>query len=392
MKISNLIRTLVVSAIFYPSISSAAIDDNAPTVQVLKSCIDSGGSTIDNCFTDTWELTNWMKNTRKPNSSSPLKVNIGPGDFDSTNHTAQLKMICNPSDGYTGHTHFEGAGALVTILRPGAAPIGAKNCTQLEFSSFKIVTSYHYMFWRGGGESRWYDMEVETAGGVWSESLCASERGKHYWYSSRLSFGSTGGGTGYTATCDETWFYGSEISLNDSFFIAGGAHALHAESAGEIHVYGGNISAIGYPGSTAPDHAMIKATGGGKIHIHGTGIDLTPSATATDDMAILYAGTGSMIHANSNAYAVKFNVGSASISRIIENGGSVVAPYDWGALVEPPALAGSKTGSDVVIETDCGATCDNTGSSIHTLIYDASCSVNPGGAWRDTVTNSCRGL
>ena len=82
---------------------------------------------------------------------------------------------------------------------------------------------------------------------------------------------------------------------------------------------------------------------------------------------------------------------TADISRISELGGNVTSPYNWGALIDPP-LVTSKTGSDIVIETDCSATiCDNAGSQPHTLIYDASCASNVGGPWLDTTTQACRG-
>lgn len=359
------------------------VDANLSVIDVKPSCYNTDGSTIRNCIEDGQTLNVWLDYVRRPNASNPVEVNIAAGSYDYM----YIKMKCDPANGYTGYTSFTGAGSTITTLKVNQNPITINNCTQLAFSDFAVETFYHYINWTGGGDSRWSDMDIRTQGGVWREHTCGATRGKHYWYSSKLSFGAAGNGLGYTATCDETWFYGSEIAFGGGFFAHANGHALSAQGAGEIHVYGSNISGKGTQGDNS---GLIKAANGGKIHIHGTGIDLKPSATALGTASVFKAESGGTIHANSNAFAIDFS-STADISRISELGGNVTSPYNWGALIEPP-LVTSKTGSDIVIETDCSATiCDDAGSQPHTLIYDASCASNVGGPWLDTTTQACRG-
>lgn len=361
---------------------NANIEQGIGTLDVKPSCLASDGSAIRNCISDGYSLNVWLDEIRRPDATNPLKVDIAPGSY----RQMYIRMNC-AANGYTGHTSFIGSGATVTSLTVNQNPVNISNCTKLNFSDFAIYTFYHYINWTGGGESRWDNMDINTQGGSWREHGCIAERGKHYWYSSKLSFGAAGNGLGYSATCDETWFYGSEIAFGSPFYAHQNGHALLADGAGEIHVYGGNISGSN---TKALDSAIIKVSNNGKIHIHGTGIDLKPNATAMGISNVFKAESGGKIHANSNAYAIDFAVDS-QIVRINELGGSVTAPYNWGALIDPPAVM-SKTGSDTVTETDCSpSVCDDMGSQPHILVSDNSCAANAGGPWLDTMTRKCRG-
>ncbi len=375
------------------SLAASYIDSAATVVKVRASCTQetaSGPVELDNCFQGTASrpgkpgVVPWIENTRKPNAASPLRVDIGPGNF------YDITLNCDSESGYTGYIAFVGSGAKQTIITAGSSPVSSSNCTHLSFSNFKIITSYHWPQWIGGGESRWDNMELQMGGGGWDEPECGAERGKHYWYSSKLVFGTSQDDRGYVASCDESWFFGSEIkmgSLNNSTGTTRG-HALLAEGAGEIHVYGGNIGAL-YGPNPAVVSPMIEAKDGGIIHIHGTGIDMEPYGDW--DTTVFKASNGGSIHANSSAYAIDFSSG-ASITRIALDGGTVMAPYSWGPMTNPVDII-STTGSDTLIETDCSfTTCDDLGSIPHTLIYDTVCGVNPGGEWRDTQTGKCRGL
>lgn len=356
---------------------NAAIDDNAEIVQLRKSCTVAG-ETLDNCFTNTATLTQWMADTRKPNANSPLKVNIGPGTFTESKAGGggQLALWCDPDNGYTGYTTFEGAGSQQTVFNAQwGDPVHVDSCTHLAFSNFGITSHYQYPTWNGGGESRWINMEIRIPGAVWHEQVCGSERGKHYWFSSRLVFGTVDSNRGYHATCDESWFFGTEIRMNGlpSPGVAESAKgfALKATGAGEVHVYGGNIRALGVETSTP----VLEAADGGEIHIHGTGIDLVPNPGV--NATLMHAGTGGMIHANNAAYSFKYTEGS-SITRVSDGGGHIHAPYFWESHPEPPAVV-SVTGADtsIVTNTDDGQP--------HIVIYSDNCPSK----WYDTVTKAC---
>lgn len=301
---------------------------------------------------------------------------IGPGTFSDDVEGGSLSIKCNPADNFTGYITFKGAGAQQTVMdaQTSRSVFVRGGCTHLNFSNFTITSYYHYITWNHGGESRWSNMEIIIPAAAWSEDQCGAERGKHYWFSSRLVYGSSGN-RGYLSACDETWFFGSEIRMsrfqhNNATTSAEG-FALKATGQGEIHVYGGNIRALGVESSTP----VIQAADGGAVHIHGTGIDLEPSTGV--NATLIHAGPGGMIHANNSAYSINATEGS-TITRISNDNGHVHAPYLWEAHPEPPDIT-SVTGADmaVITNTDDGQP--------HMVIYSSNCP----GSWFNTTTKSC---
>jgi hypothetical protein len=122
--------------------------------------------------------------------------------------------------------------------------------------------------------------------------------------------------------------------------------------------------------------AAATATGSGKIHIHGTGIDVI--SQSANNIVALAASNGGTIHANAAAYSLKTGSGG-TVTRISNNGGHVHAPYLWEQHANPPAIL-SENGADMAVVT---GTADN---HPHLVIYDTSCA----GKWFDTSTNACR--
>lgn len=378
---TNKITTMLslAAGLTFPCLPASAnhnIDADAASVLLQISCtVDS--QHIKNCFEYSSDLTAWMRDIRRPNATSPLQVTIGPGT-----HADVIRMICDPvTTGYTGYTSFQGSGRTTTIIDgQGSVPIRAKDCTHLSFSDMK-VTSANYILWSGGGESRWNNVEISTGGNSWRESECAASKGKHYWSASIFRLGEVPNGNGYTALCDESWFYGSEIVTETDAGL--GQSLIRADGAGEIHVYGGAIRALDFTSTMT----LATAQNGGSIHIHGTGLDMLTSADAT--ARVFYATAGGMIHANTSSYNLKTG-SNGSIIRIEQNGGTIHAPYQWQPLADPPAVA-SVDGADLAVETDCSSTsCDNTGTRPHLLIYDTACTAN--GPWYDIAVGQCRGL
>lgn len=96
-----------------------------------------------------------------------------------------------------------------------------------------------------------------------------------------------------------------------------------------------------------------------------------------------------MVHANESSYNL-VNNGGGLITRILNNGGHVHAPYTWENHDNPPAI-NSVTGADMAVENDCSsAGCQSTGTETHLLVYNTNCTAN--GPWFDVVTGKCRGL
>lgn len=363
--------------------ASALVDPAAAVVKVRKSCSENTVE-ISNCFTNMGALTLWMKDTRKPNATRPLRVDIGPGTFEE-----DVAINCNPTTNYTGYTTFEGSGSPQTTLSGfgsgGSSPITVRSCTELNFSHLKIITRFYGgVLWKGGGNSNWTDVEIIGNGRAWYEESCATSRGKHYWFGSKLSASAAFSiAETYRATCDESWFYGTEVNVSipvDSYPASGGA--MLASGNGIIHIYGSALrTSIDGPGSAAA--AVVGLTGvGGEIHIHGTGIDFT-SRTGRDVVA-LSALNGGVIHANQTAYNPQT---SGAVTRILNNGGHIHAPYLWEHIPNPATIR-SYTSAD---GADRSTVIIN--GYPHSVIYSTKCKIDTNNlsAWYDTVDKTCRG-
>lgn len=376
MKLSRVVSccVLLVSLVCSTGVS-AAIDASAAVVKVRKSCTENGIA-LDNCFTNLTALTDWMTNTRKPNASAPLQVEIGPGTF------GEILIGCVPGDSYSGYTSFEGAGNGQTIIKGSnyTAPVGVAYCTNLSFSHLTINgTVYGGVHWVGGGDSKWNDVEIIAVARAWYEEQCGSTRGSHYWFGSKLT--ATPAFTianAYRATCDESWFFGSEITVSvPSNVPVGEGAAVSASASGIIHVYGSVLRMlVDGPGSAPAARVgnLGNGTTGGEIHIHGTGIDLI-SQTGRNVVALKAADNG-MIHANAAAY----NMSTTGTKTRIENtGGHVHASYMWEEHPEAPAIT-SVNGADMAVVTN------TSDGQPHLVIYSSSCASR----WFDTVTGACR--
>lgn len=371
------IYSIVVTFLCAMSTAYAAIDPAAAVVKVRKSCTDNGVA-LDDCFTTMADLTDWMANTRKPNAKSPLHVDIGPGKFPE-----DVFITCDPSNSYTGYTAFEGAGVGQTILNGSGgsswSPVTVSSCTELSFAHLKINGSFYGgVEWGGGGNSKWDDVEVNGYARAWYESTCGSARGNHYWFGSKLTSTAltfAGIADTYNASCDETWFFGSEITVSvpsNAYQASGGA--VVASDNGIIHVYGSVLRALidgPQAGSGVP---AARATSGGEIHIHGTGIDVI--STTGKNVTALSAATGGMIHAPGAAYNLST---TGTITRISNNGGMVMAPYLWQEDATPQNII-SANGADMQVVTS------NPDGHPHLAVYDSSCASK----WFDTSTGACR--
>lgn len=378
MKLIRLISYVVLAGLFGGTHAVyAAIDPAAAVVKVRKTCTENG-ATLDNCFAGMASLTAWMANTRKPNSSNPLRVEIGPGTY-----LEDVFVTCNVANNYTGYISFEGAGSGQTIISGygsgSTSPLNVSSCTELSFSHMKITTRFYGgVHWDGGGTSRWTDVQVIGAARAWYEENCGAVPGSHYWMGSKLtataafSIAET-----YRATCDESWFFGSEVTASvpaNAYPASGGA--ISASAKGMIHVYGSVLRTL-IDGPTQGNNvpaAAVDGTSGGEIHIHGTGIDAI--STTGKNVVALVATNNGFLHANQTAYNLST---TGTKTRIVNNGGHVHAPYLWESHPEAPAVT-SVNGADMAVVTN---TADG---QPHMIIYSSACA----SSWFDTVTRACR--
>jgi hypothetical protein len=358
---------LIVSFIFSPS-AFAVIDNNAPIVKLrdpaIGGCVEAG-VTLNNCFSDIGSLNSWTWGTRKPTSTSPLVVEIGPGIFG--------QFYCGDAvSNIAGFISFRGAGMDKTTL---ASVSIFGQCANAAFDHMTVGgtgVNYAVTVVNGGTNTTWTNVKL-TGPTLWQEYCVGGSGGKHYWFGSQLV--ATLGGS-YQVACDQSWFFGSEITSKGPLTF-GDVIPLKV-SGSELHVYGSVIRALGN-GSGAPSDlytvTAVSATGG-QAHIHGTGIDVIAVNGAPAAVTALAASNGAMIHANVSSYNLSTGAGG-TITRISNNGGHVHAPYLWEEHQTPPDIA-SVTGSDMAVVTD--------GTQPHLLIYSSNCASK----WFDTSTNACR--
>jgi hypothetical protein len=319
-----------------------------------------------------------MANARRPNAGSPLRVDIGPGTF-----LEDVRITCNAAGNYTGYTSFEGAGSSQTIINGYSSPLVVSACTEMNFSHLEITTRFYGgVQWNGGGHSRWTDVQVIGIARAWYEQTCGATSGSHYWMGSKVaSTAAFSLAQTYWAKCDESWFFGSEVSVTvpaNAYPAHGGA--VTATENGIIHVYGSVLRAL-IDGSTAGDNVSAACVGcsadypyGGMIHIHGTGVDVI--SNTGKNITALYAAGGGMIHAPGAAYNLNT---TGTITRILNAGGTVMAPYLWEENDTPQNII-SVNGSDMQVVTN------NADGHPHLSVYDSSCASK----WFDTVTRACR--
>src|SRR3990172_10660885 len=358
--------------------ASAALDDpNAEVVHLKKNC-----GTLANCTSSVLQLNNWIRDTRRPNETNPLVVNIGPGTFSDR----PLSLACDGTVGFRGYISFIGAGIDVTILDAQKTHwFGALGtCNNLNFSALSLkssappgtVNAYAVIAWSSGGSSQWANVGVEGSAYAWREDSCEGT-GQHYWHSSRLRVTSSTFTIAvvYGAGCDESWFFGSELFMmlppNDP--AAGNSAVARASkptpsNMGILHFYGSVLRT-----GTDASNGMLRgiAADGGEVHLHGVGMDFV-SASGIPVVA-LEAENGGHIHGAATAYSVHTS-GAFTRELIGDGGGTIDAPYFWGA--RPASLLDrvySVDGEDTAIDT---AAADG---KPHSLVYRSSC----GRRWYD---------
>lgn len=346
------------------SIAAYAVPDPSASVVYLRTDCTVGGVSLVNCFTTMDSLVTWIDGTRHPSAANPLLVEIGPGTF--------ARFSC--SNG--GYTTLRGSGREKTVITNGAEynnAFSVSNCTQLELSDLTIKatsSALHSMDWIGGGTSTWSGVNIIGNAYGWYDG-----GGTHYWFNSRIVNKAGFGVSRCYLTSGENWFFGSEITAEAANGTVD-AVGFEVRTGGQVHVYGGVIRAVVSGASTGSTVNAARAIGtGAEIHIHGTGIDVL-SAPANNIVALI-AASGTKIHANASAYNLSTGTGG-TITRIVNNGGHVHAPYLWEEHPTPPNIV-SVTGADQAVITQTA----NGHPSI--VIYDASCTSK----WYNLGSQAC---
>jgi hypothetical protein len=353
--------------LFLSSAAYAVNDPNAAVIQLRDpnngGCVEAG-QTLNNCVAASGGV-----NFANLSGASSFLVEIGPGTFG--------QMVC----GSTGISNsrkisIRGAGIDKTTL---ASLTLVKDCTNVSFADMTIGGTgivYAVVVLNPGTFTTWTNVKLA---GPWQEYCAGSTgTGKHYWFGSQIIM-PVGGY--YQVNCDESWFYGSEITSKGPI-TSMDVIPLRVSGA-EAHVYGSVIRALGM-GTGAPSElyslTAVSATGG-KVHIHGTGIDVLAMNGAPANITALSAANGAEIHADVSSYNLSTGTGG-TVTRILKDANPsthVHAPYQWQHLPSFPLV--SVSGADVTTEM--------VGADINMLVYNSQCT-GSGGPWYNVALRACR--
>lgn len=402
------------------SLNSYAINNapaDADTITLRTSCLENknGVSTeIPNCFETMNAVNTWLLNVRQSSATKPTVIDVGPGKFSGwsacTSPNVTLRGSGREQTIFKKATNFN----VAIQIQNGCDNLNVQDMT-FDNSNGTWGVFVHETF---TGKTSWTNVEIIGGAYGWIESIpttCSNHNGRHSFFSSRIT--STGTDPGfstlsraYTASCAQSWFWGSEITSKTPDNKAS-SYALEANDA-EVHLYGSNVRlllsndtiASGY-GPYGNGDFLLAALNGSAIHIHGTGLDVVHPGAGTADM--LYADSASHFHANESGFNIHVS-GAGKVRRIAGAPNRIEAPYIWKQGTQPPLstkLDGTATyygvqtlisvsGADSYIETDCPVTgnCSLGGSFPHQMIYRAECTNTTanGGPWFDLTTKDCR--
>lgn len=346
----------------------AVVDANAPVVTLRTTC-QEGPATLNNCFTSTAAVTDWINTTRLPSDSAPLLVEVGPGSFGT--------FICSKAG-----ISLRGAGSTRTKLgNDSIYGISARTgCDNFNVESLSAESIAYGVDWEGGVNSTWTNVVAKGGQYGWKGPDAGCATGAHRWRSS-LIVATGASAIGYYDNCGEHWFLGTEVAAD-----AGASKTLEVigvyATGGEFHFYGSNIRATGSTtvmNSGGPIRVTaVSVTGGSEVHIHGTGIDAIGKGPY--DVAGIWADSGSHIHATASGYNLQAVAGQTR-HRLKDDGAlHLHAPYLWEQHAEPPAALTSVSGADMAVVTN------TVDGQPHLLVYSSNCTSK----WFDTTDKICR--
>lgn len=364
------------------SISTSALsatDSDAAIVELRKSC-NVNGANLHNCFEDTLSLTNWIADTRSPitDASAPLKINIGPGTFDSFSLKATTSG-CHISIVGSGRqqTNISDNGKGLSFSFPDHCVLSVSDLTIENSSGFFAIYLISRPIGSTPGETTWTDVEVISRGYGWQGiNSCDT---KHSWFNSRFIV-RPGTGPDYARsyiTCAEDWFYSSEITAlaENTDPAPRSLRALEVLTGGEVHLYASIVRTIAGQGVILQSNKVVTASISGDMHIHGTAIDVL--SDEANDVTVFNVQSNGHVHANETSYNLKTG-GDGTITRLSNNGGIIRAPAVWEASSYLPKVV-SITGQDTAVYT---GTVDG---HPHNVVYDTTC-INK---WFDTTSSEC---
>ena len=372
------------------------------TVHLSKDCAESNG--LANCADNMAELLNWVWSIRRPDATSPLAIQVGPGRF--------ANFYC-PDGG--NHVSVRGSGRTNTVIfQEGSqsegvlAAVSLRKCTDLDFQDLGIEGGTWGIYQGGSSRTTYTNINVTASENAWwgFPNFSDTERFVHLWFNSILTVTAGEGCASASSRCatffgygnEENWFYGGEITMVVPSGLRGSAVFLSDLGGGvpTFQSFGTAIRTVAASGALVDELRGVVVKSGAVFHAHGGIIAVDASAAGSDSVDI-YAISNEVdakVHTPGMAFTLK-GVGSGKVARVLRRApNSVVAsPFLWGASNTPPPLTLGRDGADMFVETDClaGGDCDSgTGNEPHLMIFSKSCA-QFGAPWFDSIRGKCRG-
>lgn len=297
---------------------------SAASIRMELSCTDGNGAQLGHCVQDIDSLNQWIA-AQAPSATSPVRIDIGPGEFIGTLECSSRGGIAIVGSGRYATT----ISSNMSYLEPG---IKISRCTGVSVSHLTVKGGYRAVHLEGTSVTTWNDVEVfGGARGVYSTFGCDPVTTSHTWHNARIVAIPRGLTIAYDARCGKHTIFGSELIANGApaqyNSLPNNVVALKADrqsNSVSVLAVGSVIRALLSTDNTgAVPIAAIQADHSAQVSVAGSQIEAV-SSVAHDGWA-LSANSGAIIRVDGSSYVMSTSE-PAVITRINTNGGTVVAP------------------------------------------------------------------
>ena len=398
MRFSILLAIGLAYAASAPNKAAAqSMDDDARVVELRSSCLVDG-STLDNCFETSADLTDWLWNGGRPsapNSLDQVLVRVGPGDFDRLECTGAMNGWVSFQGAGREHSHFVEAAPsaapdpALALACPGGVTI--KDCTNLSFSDLSARGNTRGVVVAGDGSTTWTSVDIVAddegaptcllpfASG-WYDVNGTGAGLNFFWNTRIVGRGSSGIVAAFIAGSSESWIYSGDILLD----VTGAATLTDVVTSGttaDVRMFGTTVRGVASPATSGLIYGL-RATG--NIHMHGGIVNLTAKGDGSAGPVTLVsvAGqAGGFVHTPETAFVLPGHSNTTRIRITADNPQKVQSPFLWPPSQDPPPIA-STDGSDMFVKTNGGA----SGTESVLYLFDNDC---PSPHWRSAADGSC---
>jgi hypothetical protein len=373
--------------------SAQTVDPNASVVHLRTSCALPGGAALDNCFTSTSAVTDWLWNggrNSEPSSLDQVAVHVGPGDFEPLDCAGAMRGWTSFIGSGRESTRFVRTGpqSIDPVLGTCPGAITTQDCTGLSFQRLGAQGTPFGVAWKGDGSSRWENVDITADGGAcgyvlvgagWYDFGGSGESVNYFW---NMRFLGRGGGHAlfaFESLSSENWIYGSDFFL-DLQSAQFGAATLYVANTGDVRAFGSTVRAALAQNSNHPNLVGILTNGNAAVHLHGSIVNVSAPDNQYGASVTAVNAISGFVHTPGTAFVLRPAPGGTS-TRLSSGGGNIDSPFLWPPGTDPPQNFSSRTGADLFVKTNAGPGADEA----RLYIYDDGCTSK----WRSAMDATC---